>query len=84
MRVEERTKPSRAAIYYHRQMMNCVVHSLPNGMWLDGLTENSGEGGVQTIDVVITRRSAAAGPPVDQEQELTIQILSMDLGSPRE
>ena len=84
VRIEERTSASGSESYYRRQLTNCVVHSLPNGVWLDGFSERSGKGGVQTVDVVITRAGAAGGPPADEEQELTIQILSMDLGSLRE
>ncbi len=84
VRIEERTSASGSESYYRRQLTNCVVHSLPNGVWLDGFSERSEKGGVQTVDVVITRAGAAGGPPADEEQELTIQILSMDLGSLRE
>jgi hypothetical protein len=83
VRIEERAKPSRPAYYYRRRLKGCVVHLIPHGVWLDGFTEKE-EGGVQSIDVVITHAGAATGPPADEEQELTIQILSMDLGSLRE
>ena len=84
VRIEERTKFSRPASYYRRQMKGCMVHALPHGLWLDGLVEKAGGGDVQSIDVVITQAGDAAGPPADEEQEVTIQILSMDLGSLRE
>ena len=45
VRIEERTSASGSESYYRRQLTNCVVHSLPNGVWLDGLIEKSGEGG---------------------------------------
>ncbi len=83
-RIEERAKPSRPATYYRRQLKRCIEHSLPDGTWLDGLIEGGREEGVLSIDVLITHAGAAAGPPADEEQELTIQILSVDLGSLRE
>ena len=83
-RIEERTKPSRPAAYYRRQLKRCIEHSLPDGIWLDGLTEGTGQEGVQSIDVLITRAGAGQGPPAEEEQELTIQILSVDLGTLRE
>jgi hypothetical protein len=83
-RIEQRAKPSRPATYYRRQLKHCIEHALPDGMWLDGLSERSGEEGVQSVDVLITHAGAAAGPPADEEQELTIQILSVDLGSLRQ
>jgi hypothetical protein len=83
-RIEGRSKTSRAVAYYHRQLKHCIEHPLCEGMWLDGLTEGGPQEGVHSIDVLITRAGAAAGPPADEEQELTIQILSVDLGTLRE
>ena len=83
-RVEERTKPSRPAIYYHRQLKHCIEHALPDGLWLDGFLDGGQQEGVQSVDVLITRAGAVAGPPGDEEQELTIQIFSVDLGTLRE
>ena len=83
-RIEERTKVNLLIAHYRRQLKHCVAHPLPEGVWLDGLSEAGGKEGVQSIDVLITRAGAGQGPPADAEQEWTIQILSVNLGTPRE
>jgi len=48
-------------------------------LWLDSLTEAAGEDRTRSIDVLITRSSAGALVAGDEEQELTIQILSIEV-----
>ena len=81
-RIEERTKPSRLLTYYRRQLKRCVEHNLPNGIWLDALIQDAGGDHMRSVDVLIT----STGPPApgDQEQELTTQILFIEVQKPRE
>jgi hypothetical protein len=83
-RIEERVKPSRPLAYYRRQLKHFVEHKLPNGLWLDALSEDAGEGRLRSIDVLIS--SVGAGPPAtgDEEQQLTVQILFIEVQKPRE
>jgi flagellar biosynthesis GTPase FlhF len=79
LRIEERGKPGRLLTHYRRQLKPCIERSLPDGLWLDGLVEGVGEDRARSIDVLIAR--AAAGPisDADDEQELTIEILSIEV-----
>ena len=62
-RIEERTKPSRLLAYYRRQLKHCVEHRLPNGLWLDALSEDAGEDHMQIgRRVDQQRRRRPAGP----------------------
>ncbi len=79
LRIEERTKPARLATYYRRQVKSCIEHPLPDGLWLDGLTEMKKEDRTRSIDVLITRAKTGATPPANEEQELTVEILCIEV-----
>jgi hypothetical protein len=79
LRIEERTKPARLSTYYRRQVKSCIEHTLPDGLWLDGLTEMKKEGRTRSIDVLITRAKSGATPSANEEQELTVEILCIEV-----
>ena len=78
LRIEERTKPARLVAYYRRQVKSCIEHPLPDGLWLDGLTEMKKEDRLRSIDVLITRAKTGASA-ANEEQELTVEILSIEV-----
>jgi hypothetical protein len=79
LRIEERTKPARLAAYYRRQVKSCIEHTLPDGLWLDGLTEMKKEDRTRSIDVLITRAKSGATPSANEEQEMTVEILCIEV-----
>ena len=79
LRIEERTKPARLVTYYRRQVKSCIEHPLPDGLWLDGLTEMKKEDRTRSIDVLITRAKSGATPSANEEQELTVEILCIEI-----
>jgi hypothetical protein len=79
LRIEERTKPARLATYYRRQVKSCIEHPLSDGLWLDVLTEMKKEDRTRSIDVLITRAKTGATPSANEEQELTVEILSIEI-----
>jgi hypothetical protein len=79
LRIEERTKPARLATYYRRQVKSCIEHPLPDGLWLDVLTEMKKEDRTRSIDVLITRAKTGAAPSASEEQELTVEILCIEM-----
>lgn len=84
LRIEDRTKPARLASYYRRQVKSCIERPLPDGLWLDGLNEIKKEDLLRSIDVLITRAKTGASPPAGEEQELTVEILSIEISKSHE
>ena len=82
-RIEERAKANKLLSFYRRQVKNCVEHALPNGVWLDGLSNDAGEDRARSIDVILT---TADNVPLtsEDEQELTVEILLIEVRKPRE
>ena len=83
LRIEERATAKAELDYYRRQMDRVSEHAVADGRWLDSLGEDAEDGTVRSLDVLITRASPKQ-TVVDAEQELTIQILSIEVGKLRD
>jgi hypothetical protein len=83
-RIEQRIKPRRVVAYYRRQLEHCLERPLADGLRLDGFSRGVGGNCARSIDVLITRASTGPPPPGDEEQELTIQILVIEVQEPSE
>ena len=83
VRIEERAKANKLLPCYRRQVKGCVEHTLPNGVWLDYLTDDAGEDRARSIDVILT---TADNVPLtsEDEQEITVEILMIEVRKPRE
>ena len=64
--------------YYRRQLPDCEVHIGPDAAWLDSLTAEKDQAGTRSVDVLLAKSSAAAPGLPDQEQELTVSILTVE------
>jgi hypothetical protein len=84
VRIEDRARPSRMVSYYRRQLRHGVEHALPEGTWLDDFSEAAETGQARSIDVLVTPASAKAAGGADDEQELTVQILAVQVPRLRE
>jgi hypothetical protein len=78
-RIEKRMKLSKPLNYYRRQVKSCIEHTLPDGLWLDGFVELKEEESVRTVDVLITCPKTDVLKSVAEEQELTVEILSIEV-----
>jgi hypothetical protein len=84
VRIEKRVKPSSVVAYYRRQVKPCIEHQLVDGLWLDGLSELTKEDRLRSIDVLITRAKSGSPQPANEDQELTIEILCIDVSKSHE
>ena len=83
VRIEKRAKAKTELEHYRRKMDRVLEHALADGRWLDSLSEDAEDGVVRSVDVLITRASPKQ-TIVEEEQELTVQILSIEVGKLRE
>jgi hypothetical protein len=84
VRIEARTRVSRPLAHYREQVKHAVEHRLPNGLWLDGFSEGAGQERTRSVDVLITALPAGAASGPNAERELTVEVLSVDVGRLRE
>lgn len=82
LRIEVRAKPSRVVGFFRRQVKHGIERPLGDGVWLDSLAETDQEGRVRSQDIVITRAKANLRSSGEEEQELTIEILAIDVRNP--
>jgi hypothetical protein len=78
-RIEKRMKLSKPLNYYRRQMKSCIEHPVQDGWWLDGFVELKGEEPLRSVDVLITGPTNGALKSAIEEQELTVEILSIEV-----
>jgi hypothetical protein len=83
-RIEKRVKPTTIVAYYRRQVKSCIERPLADGLWLDGLNELKKEDRLRSIDVLITRAKSGSPQPANEDQELTIEILCVEVSESHE
>ena len=84
VRIEERARARTELEHYRRQMDRVLEHTLADGRWLDSLSEDAEDGVVRSLDVLITRASPKQTISDEGEQELTVQILCIEVGKLRD
>jgi hypothetical protein len=83
-RIEKRMKPSKPLGYYRRQVKSCIERPIPNGLWLDGFVDLKGEERLRSIDVLITYPANSTYTSASEEQELTVEILCIEVRKSQE
>jgi hypothetical protein len=79
VRIETRARPSRPVMYFRRSLKHLVEHPVPRGLWMDGFSETASEGRSRSTDVFVRLVDAGKSPNPNEEQELTVEILSVDV-----
>jgi hypothetical protein len=78
-RIEKRMKPGKPLTHYRRQIKSCIERPMPDGVWLDGFIELKGENRLRSVDVMITCTANRTLKSVADEQELTVEILTIEV-----
>ncbi len=80
VRIEEKARPDRLVVHYRRQLAKTAqVRKIADGTWLDSLEVDDSTGSRRSVDLVITRAQADSKRPLDESQELTVEILVVEL-----
>ena len=77
LRMEHRAWPKNLTDHYRSQLRSCQVRFIQDGLWVDGLGPADAAGNRLSVDVFITRPTTKGMKFVDEEQELTIEILAI-------
>jgi hypothetical protein len=78
-RFEKRMKANKPLLFYRRQLDSCIEHSLANGLWLDGFKEKKAGNRACSVDVLITWPKTSDPENLNEEQELTVEILVIEV-----
>lgn len=78
VRIEQKAQPAKVLAYYRRQLPKGDEHAIAGGLWIESLDAAGEEGNARSIDVFLTKASASVPGLVDQEQELTVEILTVE------
>lgn len=79
VRIEQKARLRSMQAYYERTVKPHQVHRLSDGIWLDGLVTGDKQGRARSIDVRVTTVNAKTDRPVDEPQELTVEILAVEI-----
>jgi hypothetical protein len=78
-RIEKRMKPSKPLTYYRLHVKSSIERPIPNGLWLDGFVDLKGEERLRSVDVLITCPANSTYQSASEEQELTVEILCIEV-----
>ena len=79
VRVEDAAIPRAVLSHYYRAVNAPQLHPLKDGVWLDAFVPSDEGGRCRSIDVVLSRANAQSTSPADKPQELTVEILVVDI-----
>jgi len=74
----QKTRISAVAALCRRQVENCQQRTMPDGVWLDGYQGHTGDSRRVSVDVLIHKLVPNAPFTADQEQDLLIEVLSLE------
>jgi hypothetical protein len=83
VRIEQRARPAALLAYYRRQLPNCNEHGDQHGIWLDAFATDKQRGAARSLDVLITKSNKDAPLVPGEEQQLIVEILSVEVESVR-
>jgi hypothetical protein len=75
--IERKARPDKVAIYFRHQLPSAVRHVSDRGIWLDDFSMDRRKGSMRSVDVFIGKPSKDVGVVLDQEQQLTIELLAV-------
>jgi hypothetical protein len=76
VRSQEKTTPVNVLAYYRRQVFTGKEHILADGRWIDSVVIDKER--TRSVDVLVTKTSNSVLGPLNQEQELTVDILTIE------
>jgi hypothetical protein len=79
VRIEQKARPSSLRGHYERSLKGQKIHPLKDGIWIETVLPAAKDGLTRSIDVLLTRANPKADTPPDEPQELTVEILSVDI-----
>jgi hypothetical protein len=79
LRIEQKARPWSVRGHYERAVKGHKVHPLKDGIWIEAIVPAAKEGRTRSIDVLLTRANPKAETPPDEAQELTVEILTVDI-----
>ncbi len=81
-RIDARGEPEKIAGAYRRKLSGYELRNVPQGVWFDSLKNGSSPGRKVSVDVVV--RLARPDPLrlPNEEQELTVDVLTVELDEP--
>lgn len=82
LRLEERARPTRLVAAYRRSWPSLHPREITNGGCLEGIIAENGTDFLRSVDIRITRAAYGTRQPPGEEQELVVEILSVEIRNP--
>jgi hypothetical protein len=76
-RMQQRAVPVKVLAYYRRQVPDGKSHAISGGNWIDSLVVDQQQARTCSVDVLVTKASKSVLGLPDQEQELTVDVLTI-------
>jgi hypothetical protein len=78
VRIERKARPDKVASYFRRQLPSAAQHTSDHGVWLDDFSLDRRKGSARSVDVFISKPNRDVGILLDQEQQVIVEILSVE------
>jgi hypothetical protein len=78
VRIEQKAAPLTVFRYYRRKVPNGKEHLLADVGWIDGVVIDKERGLASSTDVLVAKANKSVVGPPDQEQEITVDILTIE------
>jgi len=83
VRIEEKTSPTKMFGYYRRQLKYPTVHENEERIWIESMHTGSQPDRKLSVDVLITAGSADRDKSPDEDEELTVEIICIEVKDPQ-
>jgi hypothetical protein len=78
VRIEEKAVPVKVLAYYRRQVPEARQRALTGGGWIDSVAIDKTGSSIRSVDVLVAKATNSALGLPNQEQELTVDILTVE------
>jgi len=84
VRIERKARPDKVAAYFRNQLHSAVRHVSDHGVWFDDFNLDKRKGNMRSVDVFIGKPNKDVGIVLDQEQQVTVELLAVEALPPRD
>jgi hypothetical protein len=78
VRIERKARPDKVAAYFRHQLPSAVRHVSDHGVWFDDFNLDKRRGNMRSVDVFIGKPNKDVGIVLDQEQQVTLELLVVE------
>jgi hypothetical protein len=77
-RIERKARPDKVLAYFRHQLPSAARHLSDHGVWVDDFSMDKRRGHLRSVDVFISKPNKDADMPLDQEQQVIVELLTVE------